>query len=91
MTRCLLPQPSFFVNFLLVLHSLTEFLPFYDKHKHVLFNKIKNVEYDWNDCPETSLDAKDFIAHLLVRDAKSRLTAEQALQHRWIRVNGQCR
>lgn len=33
---------------------LTGFLPFYDKNHVVLFEKIQNVDYNWDDCPEVS-------------------------------------
>lgn len=63
---------------------LTGFLPFYDKTHAVLFQKIKKVDYNWDECPEISEDAKDFIEHLLVKYPQDRFTAEQALGHPWI-------
>jgi len=67
---------------------LTGFLPFYDKNHAVLFEKIQNVEYNWDDCPEVSPAAKHFIQHLLVKDPKKRYTAEQALAHPWVKGDG---
>jgi hypothetical protein len=36
------------------LDRLTGFLPFYDKNHTILFEKIQNVDYNWDDCPEVS-------------------------------------
>lgn len=60
---------------------LTGFLPFYDANHKQLFKKIQNVDYTWDDCPTVSPQAKHFIEHLLVKDPKKRITAEQALEH----------
>jgi len=67
---------------------LTGFLPFYDKNHAVLFEKIQNVDYNWDDCPEVSPAAKHFIQHLLVKDSKKRYTAESALNHPWVKGEG---
>jgi len=67
---------------------LTGFLPFYDKNHAVLFEKIQNVDYNWDDCPEVSPAAKHFIQHLLVKDPKRRYTAETAVNHPWIKGEG---
>jgi len=64
---------------------LTGFLPFYDKNHSVLFEKIQNVDYNWDDCPEVSPAAKHFNQHLLVKDPKKRYTAEAALNHPWLK------
>jgi len=66
---------------------LTGFFPFYDPNRDpaAMYEKIQNVEYDWEDCPEVSAEAKDFVAKLLVYDAKDRMTAEEALKHPWMR------
>jgi len=63
---------------------LTGFLPFYDKNHTLLFDKIQNVDYNWDDCPEVSPAAKHFIQHLLVKDPKKRYTADAALAHPWV-------
>lgn len=65
---------------------LTGFFPFYDPKRDpaVLFRKIQNVSYDWEDCPEVSNVGKDFVAKLLVLNPKQRLTAEEALNHPWV-------
>jgi len=67
---------------------LTGFLPFYDKNHALLFEKIQNVDYNWDDCPEVSPNAKHFIQHLLVKDSKRRYTADVALNHPWIKNRG---
>jgi len=67
---------------------LTGFLPFYDKNHALLFEKIQNVDYNWDDCPEVSPSAKHFIQHLLVKDPKRRYTAEVAMSHPWIKNKG---
>jgi serine/threonine protein kinase len=67
---------------------LCGFPPFYEENNSKLFEMIKNCDYEfpspfWDD---VSKDAKDLIRAILVRDPKSRLTAEQILSHPW--VNG---
>lgn len=66
---------------------MTGFLPFYDKNHVVLFEKIQNVNYNWNDCPEVSEMSKNFVGGLLIKDPKKRMTAEQALNHPWVKVS----
>jgi len=66
---------------------LTGCFPFFSDDDNIakIYHKIQNVDYNWNDCPETvSPTAKHFITHLLVKDPQSRLTASQALKHPWI-------
>jgi len=67
---------------------LTGFLPFYDRNHMVLFEKIQNVDYTWDDCPVVTPSAKHFIEHLLVKDPSKRYTAAQALQHPWVKGEG---
>jgi len=70
---------------------LAGYPPFYDENNPgddtALFEKVINVEYDMDDeCWDDVSDlAKDFIKHLLVKDPKERLTAEQALDHPWFK------
>jgi len=64
---------------------LTGFLPFFEKNPRVLFSKIKSVDYNWDDCPPVSDEAKQFIASLLVANPKQRIQVEEALKHSWIR------
>eukprot|EP01125_Pyxidicula_operculata_P006175 TRINITY_DN2152_c0_g1_i1.p1 TRINITY_DN2152_c0_g1~~TRINITY_DN2152_c0_g1_i1.p1 ORF type:complete len:379 (+),score=106.87 TRINITY_DN2152_c0_g1_i1:41-1138(+) len=65
---------------------LAGYPPFYAENDTVLFEKIMNADYDFDDeCwDDVSDDAKDFIKHLLVKDPQQRFSAEQALAHRWI-------
>jgi calcium/calmodulin-dependent protein kinase I len=64
---------------------LTGFLPFYEKEPNKLYRKIKKGEYDWDDCPDVSDLGKEFVSRLLITDPDQRLTAEEALQHKWIK------
>jgi len=65
---------------------LAGYPPFYAENDTALFEKIMNVEYDFDDdCwDEVSDQAKDFIRKLLVKDPEERYTAEQALKHAWL-------
>jgi len=65
---------------------LTGFFPFYDPDRNpaVMYEKIQNVQYDWEDCPVVSPEAKDFVSRLLVYDPRGRMNAEEALKHPWI-------
>lgn len=68
---------------------LAGYPPFYAENDTALFEKIMNAEYDFDDeCWEDVSDlAKDFIRHLLVKDPKDRYTAEQAMEHPWLKSN----
>ena len=61
--------------------------PFYADTDPALFKKIMAVEYDFNGegWNTVSDQAKDLIKHLLVQDPKNRYTAEQVLNHTWIK------
>jgi len=65
---------------------LTGFFPFYDPTRNaaVLYQKIQEVQYDWEDCPTVTKEAKDFVSKLLVYDSKKRFTADEALEHKWM-------
>eukprot|EP01084_Bolivina_argentea_P133863 236245_1 len=71
---------------------LCGFPPFYDENDDIgkLRRKIKRVldKYDMSSVywDMISNEAKDLVGKLLVIDPKKRLTAEQALQHKWFRV-----
>ena len=59
--------------------------PFYDEDNFILFEKIKNVEYNfhapiWKSISE---EAKDLISRLLVKDPEKRLTPDDVLMHPW--------
>jgi len=65
---------------------LCGFPPFYGDNDAQMFRKIKAGSYKflspyWD---PISADAKDFVAKLLVVDPKVRMTAEQALGHKWL-------
>jgi len=68
---------------------LAGYPPFYDETNPqddtLLFDKVIHVEYDMDDeCWDDVSDlAKDFIHHLLVKEPKQRLTAEEAKKHPW--------
>ena len=57
-----------------------------DDNDAVLFEKIKKGNYDADDpiWENISPDAKDIVAKLLTVDSAARLTAEEALGHRWV-------
>jgi calcium/calmodulin-dependent protein kinase I len=65
---------------------LAGYPPFYADDDTQLFEKIMDVEYDFDDeCWDDVSDiAKNFIQQLLVKDPKKRLTAEMALKHKWL-------
>jgi len=61
-------------------------LPFFSKKTNLKFQKIASAEFDM-DGPEwdnISAAAKDFIANLIVKDPKQRLTAQACLKHPFI-------
>jgi serine/threonine protein kinase len=65
--------------------------PFYEEDNFALFEKIKNVEYDFNDpiWKSVSKDAKDIIKRLLVADPSKRMTCEELLAHDWIKKSSE--
>jgi len=65
---------------------LAGYPPFYADDDTQLFEKIMSVEYDFDDeCWDDVSDlAKNFIQQLLVQDPKRRLSAEDALKHKWL-------
>jgi calcium/calmodulin-dependent protein kinase I len=65
---------------------LVGYPPFYADNDPALFKKIMACEYEFGEGWDViSESAKDLIRKLLVKDPKKRLTAEQALQHPWLR------
>jgi len=65
---------------------LCGFPPFYGDNDAQMFKKIKAGQYKflapyWD---PISADAKDFVAKLLVVDNKKRMTATEALKHKWL-------
>jgi calcium/calmodulin-dependent protein kinase I len=70
---------------------LCGFPPFYGDNDNQLFRQIRSGAYKflspyWD---PISLDAKDFVANLLVVDPRRRMDCAAALQHRWVRGNSQ--
>eukprot|EP01089_Gocevia_fonbrunei_P001934 TRINITY_DN1187_c0_g1_i1.p1 TRINITY_DN1187_c0_g1~~TRINITY_DN1187_c0_g1_i1.p1 ORF type:complete len:309 (-),score=95.33 TRINITY_DN1187_c0_g1_i1:82-1008(-) len=66
---------------------LCGFPPFYSESVPEVFEQIMKAEYDYPEeyWDEISPEAKDFIDHLLVVEVKKRLTAKQALEHKWLK------
>jgi len=64
---------------------LTGMFPFSDPSPTVLMEKITHCIYKWEDNLEISDTVRDFVAHLLYTDPNRRVTAEQALEHPWIK------
>eukprot|EP00019_Armaparvus_languidus_P005841 CAMPEP_0168599418 /NCGR_PEP_ID=MMETSP0420-20121227/12059_1 /TAXON_ID=498008 /ORGANISM="Pessonella sp." /LENGTH=359 /DNA_ID=CAMNT_0008637079 /DNA_START=29 /DNA_END=1105 /DNA_ORIENTATION=+ len=65
---------------------LCGFPPFWGESQGELFDKILAADYEFPS-PEwdsVSQEAKDFIQKLLVKDNRSRMTAEQCLTHPWL-------
>jgi serine/threonine protein kinase len=61
-------------------------LPFMGRTQKELFRKIVVGKYDFpDDCWEgVSADARDLVSRLLVTNPDERMTAQEALRHRWI-------
>jgi len=61
--------------------------PFYADNAPALFKKIMDVQYDFDDpsWDDVSEDAKGLIRALLVKEPKNRLTANQVLEHPWVK------
>merc|ERR1712061_713309 len=58
--------------------------------QELLFHSIQDGGFDFPDTEwrEISLEAKDLISKLLVKDARQRLSAEMVLAHPWVRFGG---
>lgn len=66
---------------------LCGFPPFYDEDNSILFNAIRKGDYDfpspyWDGVTE---EAKDLVKKLLKVDPTERLTAQQTLNHPWLK------
>jgi len=68
---------------------LSGYSPFYSENEAGLFEKIMTAEYNFDDeCwDEISLLAKDFIKKLLTKNPTTRLSANEALSHKWLSSN----
>ncbi|XP_039125754.1 LOW QUALITY PROTEIN: calcium-dependent protein kinase 18-like [Dioscorea cayenensis subsp. rotundata] len=64
--------------------------PFWDKTEDGIFKEVLRNKPDFRrkPWPTISVSAKDFVQKLLVKDPRVRLTAAQALSHRWVREGG---
>jgi len=67
---------------------LCGFPPFYNENIPLLFEAIIKAEFDypaeyWDEISDTCLE---FIDRLLVVDPKARMTASEALNHRWLKI-----
>jgi len=60
--------------------------PFYGDSDNEIFDSVRTGQYDFpaNEWDEISQDAKDFIESLLKQDPSERLSASQAMRHKWI-------
>lgn len=60
--------------------------PFYGRTDREILQKVTNGSYDLNSdlWKKRSNDVKDLIRGLMERDVTKRMTAAQALQHKWI-------
>jgi serine/threonine protein kinase len=71
----------------LVYILLAGYQPFQEESRQQLKHKILTASYEFHDVywKNISDEAKDFVTKLLTVDMHKRLTAEQALQHPWVR------
>jgi len=70
---------------------LCGYQPFVDDDQQMLFKKIRNGAFEYHDRYWSSVSdqAKDLISGLLTTSPKRRLTASQALEHDWIKGDGE--
>jgi MAP kinase interacting serine/threonine kinase len=61
--------------------------------QELLFHSIQDGRYEFPDTEwsDISCEAKDLISHLLVKDARQRLSAEMVLSHPWVKLGGPTR
>lgn len=66
---------------------LSGYMPFHGKSEKETLNIIKTGHYVMKSCrwSKVSKEARDFVKSLLVVDPNVRLTAEQALEHPWLK------
>ncbi|KXZ50905.1 hypothetical protein GPECTOR_14g152 [Gonium pectorale] len=64
--------------------------PFHGENEKKIFEAVvgKPVDFSSEPWPQISDAAKDCVRRMLVRDPKRRATAQQILQHEWMRENG---
>mmetsp|Transcript_24291 Transcript_24291/g.46098 ORF Transcript_24291/g.46098 Transcript_24291/m.46098 type:complete len:523 (+) Transcript_24291:185-1753(+) len=65
--------------------------PFWHETEQGIFDAVRRGQYDITNKPwdKISRQAKDLVQKLLVINPKQRLTAQQALQHPWLREGGE--
>lgn len=65
---------------------LSSHRPFYNKKRQIMIDRIMRCDYTFEKdyWRPVSLEAKDFISHLLVLDPRARFTAEKAQKHIWL-------
>merc|ERR1719225_2049616 len=61
--------------------------------QELLFHSIQDGHFDFPEAEwkDISLEAKDLISKLLVKDPRKRLSAEQVLEHPWVKYGGPSR
>eukprot|EP01025_Chloroclados_australasicus_P022122 TRINITY_DN2296_c0_g1_i1.p2 TRINITY_DN2296_c0_g1~~TRINITY_DN2296_c0_g1_i1.p2 ORF type:complete len:497 (-),score=108.07 TRINITY_DN2296_c0_g1_i1:352-1842(-) len=64
--------------------------PFWGENEQLIFRSIINDELDFKSdpWPKISQEAKDCVQCMLERDPQKRATANQILQHEWMKENG---
>ena len=69
---------------------LSGYPPFYGDNNKETYRKILKCEYEFNEDEfgRVSTEAIDFVRRLLVPNAEERMTAEEALAHKWITRKG---
>ncbi|XP_072988536.1 calcium-dependent protein kinase 12 [Typha latifolia] len=65
--------------------------PFWAETEKEIFEEILKGDIDFKSAPWPSIShgAKDLIRKMLTQDPKKRITADEALQHSWLRVDGE--
>ena len=69
---------------------LCAYLPFRDPDRNKLFRKIRKGKFEFSGDKwlHVSDDAKDFIRRLLTTVPANRISSADALQHRWLALEG---
>lgn len=68
------------------IHRLSGLSPFVGDNDMATMNNVvtSNYSFKYSSFDAVSEDAMDFVRQLLVRDGSKRLTAKQALNHKWL-------
>jgi len=59
--------------------------PFYGRDNKEILRKIIRAKIVWPKSSKLSISAKDFVQKLITKEPKYRLSAVEALEHRWLR------